>query len=761
MIVVLRHGLARLAHRPARALLGIAGIAAAAAMVGAATTVAVSFATGFDRAARAAGLPDVVATFSPQPLEAVAARVRTLPNVRAIGYRLEVRNVQLLGNGQTSFAADLEGVRGGPRGYAIVAGRDVRRDDEAVVERGLARAWRLRVGDTVRVFGAAALETLHVVGIAVSPETLAYPLVHSPRVFVPYADARRVAGAPRASVSTVLLWVHDRSQLDVTLAAARTASFGVSDLQFLTRNEIHALIQQAAGIVIALLVAFAVVALGAAAVMLAASAAADVQRRLDAIGIVRALGATPNEVAAGFAAEAALVAVVPAAAGLAGGWLAVRGPSDRLLVSLNELAPGSALLPLLAAAFVGTVAVVALAAAVPARRAAARTPVELLRGGDVVAPRRPAPAPPGPLGLGLRLALARPLRAASVVAVLATSSAVALLLLAVAGFLRELANAPETIGKRYQLEVSAPLADAARLRRLPGVLAVAPRYDAQAADSFDLGESFDLVAFPGDHTVFEAPALAAGRRVRAPDEAEVGVGLAEDLDLHPGSILAAQLGGGEEVRFRVVGVVRALDDQGRIAYVQPQRLLPAEPYLSGVLAVRLRPGASTGAVREAVTRRGSAASVSTPSGFASHNIGGRGGFIDLLVAVLRTVAILDVLVCLYALAQVLALTAQERRRSVAVLRALGAGRAQVVALFAASALVLAAAAAPIGIVVERFALGPEVARLAVSYVALPLGAGSDAIVPVLAVLAGGAIAAAAWAAHAALRTPVAAGLREE
>jgi predicted lysophospholipase L1 biosynthesis ABC-type transport system permease subunit len=98
---------------------------------------------------------------------------------------------------------------------------------------------------------------------------------------------------------------------------------------------------------------------------------------------------------------------------------------------------------------------------------------------------------------------------------------------------------------------------------------------------------------------------------------------------------------------------------------------------------------------------------------------------------------------------------------VAVLRALGAGRAQVVALFAASALVLAAAAAPIGILVERFALAPEVARLAVSYVALPLGAGRDAIMPVLAVLVGGAIAAAAWAAHAALRVPVAAGLREE
>jgi putative ABC transport system permease protein len=175
----------------------------------------------------------------------------------------------------------------------------------------------------------------------------------------------------------------------------------------------------------------------------------------------------------------------------------------------------------------------------------------------------------------------------------------------------------------------------------------------------------------------------------------------------------------------------------------------------------LRPGTSAAAGRAAVSHRSGAASVSTPSGFAGHNIGGRGSFIDLLVAVLRTVAILDVLVCLYALAQVLALTAQERQRAVAVLRALGAGRAQVMVLFAASALMLAVAAAPIGILIERFALGPEVARLAVSYVALPLGAGRDAILPVLAVLCGGAIAAAAWAAHSTLRVPVATGLREE
>ena len=81
---------------------------------------------------------------------------------------------------------------------------------------------------------------------------------------------------------------------------------------------------------------------------------------------------------------------------------------------------------------------------------------------------------------------------------------------------------------------------------------VAPRYQVEVADSFRLGEPLRLVAFPGDHTAFEAPPLAEGRRVRGPGEAEVGLGLADALGLRPGATLAVQLEGAGELRFRVV-----------------------------------------------------------------------------------------------------------------------------------------------------------------------------------------------------------------
>ena len=67
-----------------------------------------------------------------------------------------------------------------------------------------------------------------------------------------------------------------------------------------------------------------------------AGAHADVQRRLSAFGVQRALGFSPGRIAALQATEAAIVAVPAALAGLAIGTLAVAGRSGELLAALNE-----------------------------------------------------------------------------------------------------------------------------------------------------------------------------------------------------------------------------------------------------------------------------------------------------------------------------------------------------------------------------------------------------------------------------------------
>ena len=359
--------------RRARTLLALLGVFAASLVVGTAATVGYGLATGFDRAAERADLPDVIARFDREPRTTVDERVRALPNLAARSYRHERTNVELAANGRATSKGTVHIVLGGRRGYAITDGRDARGGDEVVVERGLAREWDLAPGDRLLVSGG--WET-RVVGVALEPDNVAFPLTVTPRV---YASARSWDVPVTANVAQ--LWLSDPDRADITLTQARASSFGIGGLSFVTRSGIEVLLGQAAGIIVSLLVAFSLVALLAAGTMLAAGAHAEVQRRLPGLGVQRALGYTPGRLAAAQASETALLAAPAAALGLGAGALAVAGPSAALLAQLNEQPPGAALLPVLGACLLAITALVTAAATWPAWRAARRPPAEILRGG--------------------------------------------------------------------------------------------------------------------------------------------------------------------------------------------------------------------------------------------------------------------------------------------------------------------------------------------------------------------------------------------
>ena len=283
-------------------------------------------------------------------------------------------------------------------------------------------------------------------------------------------------------------------------------------------------------------------------------------------------------------------------------------------------------------------------------------------------------------------------------------------MLALASLLVRLRDDPETVGKRYQLTVRLNPFEVDAVERIPGVADASERYQSDVADAFRLGEPLRVVAYPGDHTRFEAPPLAEGRRLRSDGEAEVGVGLADALGLRPGATLAVQGQGGDEARFRVVGVVRALERDGRIAYVRPRpaarRAARRGRVDRGPARARRRPrrgrarsgGARRAAAagdrrRRAATRRSSACS---PRCCAA---------VGLAIG----------LVCLYALVQALAMTARERRGAIALLRASGADATTVALVLAGAALAVAVPAAIAGVLLEWLVLGPLVARLAAGY----------------------------------------------
>jgi ABC-type lipoprotein release transport system permease subunit len=284
------------------------------------------------------------------------------------------------------------------------------------------------------------------------------------------------------------------------------------------------------------------------------------------------------------------------------------------------------------------------------------------------------------------------------------------------------------------------------------VQSAAPRYEVEAADSFSLGETVDVIAFRGDHTTYEAPQLVAGRRLRGRDEAEVGNGLAQALGLGPGSVLALALPNGRELRLRVAGVVSSLDHDGRVAYAPAAALLAADPSTPSRVAIRVAPGADQSRVAEALDRLG------VPPTVASSATSRGVPLVNVLRTILRAVAIVDGLVCLYALIQACALTVQERRRTISVVRACGAGSGSVRRLLAGAVAAMVVPAAIVGIVLERFVFGPALSRLAENYAVLTLSATGVEIALTVAGLALAAALAVIWVGRQAVREPVVSGL---
>ncbi len=746
--------------RRRRSLLTAVGILLAAAMLAAAIVVGDSLGRGFDRAAKQANLADIIVRFDPQEGSKVAQRIVALPDVKYFSLRQEVTDEEISAGANSAGNASLEivGAGGsGPHGYAVVAGHDITgAQNGVVVERGLAAQWHVPLNGTIDLQG---LGPERVVGFAEEPDNVSYPLA-APQVYISQrALAASLGGPPGSQVNEAQIWLRDPRYLNEVLVQARATSYGLRGLQFVTRSGVRVLLDQAAGIVIDLLVALSLIALATAGVLLASSARAEVERRLKSIGVRRAVGAPRGHISLTQTLEALLIAVPAATLGTVGGVLATTGPSDRLLMLLNEPSAGAALIAPLAAGWAISLAIPASAAAWPAWRAAGRSPIELLRGGELrsgQASRQPRVKvrTTGLTALGARLAAARRTRLAATAVTLGCSTAFVLLMLALASALSVLQTDPQALGKRYQLTANLPASAAPRVSRIAGVQAAGPRYEDQAADSFSLGETVDVIGYGGHHARFEAPPLTAGRRIAGPHEAEAGAGLADALGLSPGSTLALEFSSGSELRLTVSGVVSSLEHDGRVAYVPAQAMLRADPSASEQLVVVAKPGANIGAIENTLNAEAPEAAAAP----ASTAVGKGVPLVNTLRAILIAVAVVDGLVCLYALAQACALTVQERRRTVAIIRASGAGAHAVRRLLAGAAAALVIPAAALGIAVEVIVLGPALSNLAANYATLPL---TPTIGDLFAVLIGLGVAAAAavlWVARQATTESIVQGL---
>ncbi len=754
--------LAALRSRRGSVLTQLVGLVLAGAMLGTATTTGEALSQGFDRAQHAARSPDVIVRFDPQDRDTVESRVAALANIRDASYRLTVRPVNIgmrRADGKIRRGtAEIDGLQqlGPGDGLAIVAGRRLSgARGEIVIERGLADAWHLQPGDRLAVGTSRWFSFFTIVGVAVEPDNVAFPLASRPRIYAAYGVVRdHVAErTSREPVNLLALRVRNRARLAETLVQARASSYGLTGLSFTTQATTRAIVGQASGLVVALLTAFALVALVAICAMLAASANARVARELPTIGMLRALGFTTRGLAGSYALETALVALPAITVGVVAGTLLVSGPTERLLAGLNELPPAHRL-GLLHVAVVCVATVLAgLAAALPARAAARRPVVELLAGARV-ARVRGGGSVARPFVLGARLALGRPGRLAVGAVAIGCSLALILLMLGLARFLLDAERNPSVIGERYTLISSEPVGGLAAVRRIEGVASAAERYEVSAADAFNLAEPLELVAFgEGAGGVFAGRPLLEGRRVASDGEAEVGRGIAQSLGLGLGSTLIAALQGGGEVRLRVVGIVQELARDGRIVYLRPAPLLAAQPALTPRIAIRLAEGTSAATVKQELLRLG--ASSSSNGGLAPQGA----PFLAAVVALLRVVALVDGLVCAALVVLALVVLARERARTLGVVRAVGGRTRDVALVLAGGAAMIVSLSLVVGVLLEREVLAPALSRLVERYGVLPLQARPSEIA--LVALAAMAVVVLASAALARPRSTVAEQLAEQ
>ena len=216
-----------------------------------------------------------------------------------------------------------------------------RAPDEVVIERGVADAWHVGVGDAIQRRAARARCAWS--GIAVSPDNVAFPLASRA------ARVRRRARGSSARPGGALpvepgadLGQRPRARRRACCSRRARRALGIARLRFVTRAGVRVLIDQAAGIVIALLVAFSLVALGAAGDdarrrrARRRPAAAAGHRRAARDRLLARADRRPARRSSGAGRRCP-----PARSASPSGALAVRRRRpDRLLAALNEQPPG-------------------------------------------------------------------------------------------------------------------------------------------------------------------------------------------------------------------------------------------------------------------------------------------------------------------------------------------------------------------------------------------------------------------------------------
>ena len=729
-------------------------------------TLLVQTSSPYDRAFDELAGPDLVVTFDASKAAiSVVAATASLPKVTAsagpwattgVPFEIGTNKVGLLLLARDDPDGSLDRVQ-------LLKGRWIHGPGEIVVHRSFAIGNHLSIGDRITSLGTGGKPVLTVVGEAVDID----PSINRGWVSRGELDSLRSNDAQQGyemayrfrSATTRADIRADVKTIEDMLPAGAVIGYA-SHLDLKDSYNFNN------SLILTFLLAFAALALGAVAVIVANVVTGAVLASYREIGILKAIGFTPRQVVMVFVIQMLIPALAAAVIGIPLGALAAKPLLD-MAADAMSLPPPSALAPGIdALVLLAGLGIVAAAAALPAWRAGRLNAVTAITIGAAPSGRWSASLHgrlgwwklPRPVAVGAGDAFARPMRGG--LTAIAILVGVATLVFA-SGLYGAIIKFNDLFtSANYQVTVSrfGGFSDAATLDLLRK----------QPETNLVVGERELELGLPGQ--VDPVPArilrgssaqlgyrLAEGRWFSGPEEAVVGV-VFNPYHWRVGQTVAVVLEG-EPLKVRVTGACYCFFtlsmDWSTLAAVAPR----AEPIN---YFVQLRPRASADAYVKSV-------STAQPDFVAAQVVGSDSGFntegvIDALVTalavVLGAIAGLGVF-------NTLLLTTRERVGDIAILKALGMTPGQVSAMVITSACVLGVVGSilgiPAGIVLYNYLVDAmaRVANFTISSSSFaiainPLQLGMVALGGILVALAG-AVLPARWAA----RGPIASVLNIE
>lgn len=593
-------------------------------------------------------------------------------------------------------------------------------DDEAVLDRGVAADAGLRVGDSIEVSASGGTAKLTVVGLVIPTSRAPYPLWELARIFVTENRLLELGGgSPGYYASGYILKSPDSApEFLSSVLRQYKDQIGGRNWKFIRDRVVE---ENDATFI--LLGVFATFALGASIFIIASAITGQVQSQLRDVGLLKAVGFTPLQVAGLLTGQTLLLGVLATALGILAGWMSAPLFLDRVRDWIGSVEPAAPGTTQIVATLLGTTLLVALATGLPAWRAGRTSTIGAIRGAQAPGPGRRTPmiarlarriGLPAFFVIASKDVFARPARAWLTIAAVAVASAAIIATLTIEGTLSRIADDATNVGgEPFELELEPLLApgrvDDEEIPRISHDEIVALIDEEVGVEAYLTrrwiptrmeGHYVAAYAVGGQYGEFDYP-LVKGRIMSAGGgenfEAMAALGLANRLGFDVGDIVEASVGEGRSQTqgLEIVGIYVDNDNDGFTLSLGLSDARRLDPNLDeGVYGLKVADGADPEEVAAALVRDSERRVVVGPTNQDVQDD------VDRIEEVVRPVmltlsGLLLALVSLNLLSA-LQLSVRERTREIGLLKAVGFTPLQVVASIASGAIILAAIGVVIG-----------------------------------------------------------------